>query len=185
MAHAGQIIENPVTGERCKWHLTAADTDGRMVRLELWVRPGGGSFERHIHPRGDERFEILSGCCELTTGNDVLTLGPGDRGVVRAGVPHRWHNPHRERTLHCFVELDAPGAYEAMVATLFGLARDGRVDRRGRMRTLQHAVSAPFFAPVMTVDSPRARLLDRARAPLATLGRVRGLQPVYTHYEEV
>lgn len=182
MARAGQILENPVTGERLKWHLTAADTDGAMVRVELWVEPGGGSFARHAHPCGDERFEILSGCLELVAGGHTTTLGPADRGVVPAGVPHRWRNPHEERVLHCFAELDNPGDYEDMVGTLFGLARDGRCDRRGRLSLLQWAVSAPVFAPAMTLASPPAAVQRVLWPPLAAIGRARGLRPVYDRY---
>ena len=28
------LIDNPVTGERFRWHLTAADTGGRLVRAD-------------------------------------------------------------------------------------------------------------------------------------------------------
>jgi hypothetical protein len=53
MATAGETIENPVTGERFKWHQTAADTGGRLVRHEGWVRPGGGVRTEHVHRHTD------------------------------------------------------------------------------------------------------------------------------------
>jgi hypothetical protein len=59
MASAGETIESPVAGERFKWHQTAADTGGRLVRHEGWVRPGGGVRLEHVHRHSEERFELL------------------------------------------------------------------------------------------------------------------------------
>ena len=58
MAHIGQVIENPLSGERIVFRQTAADTGGRLVAFDLalsigfaaavvWlVRHRGGPGER-------------------------------------------------------------------------------------------------------------------------------------------
>ena len=40
MAHVGQTIENPVSGERFTFLKTAADTNGEFLSFELVLRPG-------------------------------------------------------------------------------------------------------------------------------------------------
>ena len=41
MIRAGDMIENPVTGERILFRKTSEETNGEMVLVETWVQPGG------------------------------------------------------------------------------------------------------------------------------------------------
>ena len=41
MAYAGQMVENPVTGERIVFRQTAADTGGELVAIDLSLPVGG------------------------------------------------------------------------------------------------------------------------------------------------
>ena len=50
MATKGNVIENPVTGEKVTFLETAADTNGELLRLELAVGPHGFLAVPHIHP---------------------------------------------------------------------------------------------------------------------------------------
>jgi hypothetical protein len=61
MARTDDMIEHPVTGERIEFLETARDTDGEALRMRLLVEPRGFAAAEHVHPRQDERFEILSG----------------------------------------------------------------------------------------------------------------------------
>lgn len=60
MAHAGQVIEHPVTGERITFLKTAGDTGGQLLRLDLHVSPHGFVAAAHVHPGQEERFEVRS-----------------------------------------------------------------------------------------------------------------------------
>jgi hypothetical protein len=40
MAHAGQVIENPLWGERITFRKTAADTGGQLLAIDLELSPG-------------------------------------------------------------------------------------------------------------------------------------------------
>jgi hypothetical protein len=46
MAYAGQILENPVSGERIIFRKTASDTHGELLAFELFLAPDG-----HVHPQ--------------------------------------------------------------------------------------------------------------------------------------
>ena len=46
MAHAGQIIDNPVSGERIAFLRTAADTGGALLEFELELA-ADGRVRRH------------------------------------------------------------------------------------------------------------------------------------------
>ena len=50
MIHAGQTIENPVTGERLVFCETALQTGGAYTRFDAYISPGG-----HVHCRAEVR----------------------------------------------------------------------------------------------------------------------------------
>jgi quercetin dioxygenase-like cupin family protein len=88
MAHTGQTIENPATGERVTFVTTAADSGGEAVVMEsVWPRPGKRAFE-HVHPQAEERWEVLAGRAGFRIAGDESEAGPGEVVVAPAGVPH-------------------------------------------------------------------------------------------------
>ncbi|HVG98699.1 MAG TPA: cupin domain-containing protein, partial [Chloroflexota bacterium] len=66
MARAGDVLEHPITGERIVVRQSARDTRGELFELDIYVRPGGFVAAAHIHPRQEERFEIVSGALRGT-----------------------------------------------------------------------------------------------------------------------
>jgi quercetin dioxygenase-like cupin family protein len=183
VAYAGEVLEHPVTGERVRFLQTARDTGGHHLLLEVWSRPTtGGISAAHVHPRSQEAFEVLSGMVRYRKGPATLEAGPGERFSVPQGVAHTWHNAGDDE-LHMRVEFRPAGRMEAMFENLFGLAADGKVDRKG--------LPAPFLQLVVLADE---FLGDAylARPPLAIqrplfglltpIGRWRGYQGQYDKY---
>lgn len=41
MAHSGQILDNPISGEQIIFHKTAAQTNGELLSLELRLAADG------------------------------------------------------------------------------------------------------------------------------------------------
>jgi hypothetical protein len=58
MAHVGDTIEHPLTGERVTFLETAGSTGGKFLRLRLDVRPGGAIPNVHVNPGSEERFAV-------------------------------------------------------------------------------------------------------------------------------
>jgi hypothetical protein len=50
MIHAGDVIENPVTGERLVFRKTSRETNGEAVVIETFVKPNGFVAAAHLHP---------------------------------------------------------------------------------------------------------------------------------------
>jgi hypothetical protein len=66
----------------------------------------------------------------------------------------------------------APGErFVAMIGTMFGLARDGKSDRKGLPKPLQLAVTARDYRDVMELASPPPAVQAPIFGPLAALGR--------------
>ena len=86
MIHAGDSIENPVTGERLVFRQTSRETGGEAVVIETYVQPNGFVAAAHVHPDQEERFEVLRGSVGFKVGREKLVAGPG----------HAHHRPGRD-----------------------------------------------------------------------------------------
>lgn len=162
------LIQNPATGECVRWHLRSTDTAGRLVRFEMWCAPGGGVTTTHVHPKGDERFEMLAGTVGIELGDEYREAGPGDSVVIPAGVPHRWRTVGDEPA-HFFVELDAPRRFEEQLEVYFALGRLGHLGSGGR-------VPLPMAACLVAGDLDTVRLPGMPRAvQRVVLGSLAGI----------
>jgi len=178
MAHAGQTLRNPASGERITFRATAADTDGELVAIELELPPGrrvpGGL---HIHPRQEERFEVAEGTMRFRVGRERVTAGPGDVVVVPAGVPHDFANDgDADAVVH--VEVRPALQMERLFETAVRLAEQGRTMRGGIPRPLDLALFMREFENEVEAAVPPRWMQRLALAPLAWLARqrrVRGL----------
>ena len=80
MANTDETLENPASGERITFRQTSANTGGGLLAIDLELPanrrvPGG----QHIHPKQEERFEVVEG---------TMRFRMGRKRVV--GVPARW-----------------------------------------------------------------------------------------------
>jgi mannose-6-phosphate isomerase-like protein (cupin superfamily) len=66
----------------------AEQTAGQCGAVLGGAEPGIAGPPLHRHNTFTELYVLLEGRLELTRGNELLDLGPGDVAVVPAGVPH-------------------------------------------------------------------------------------------------
>src|SRR5437660_7014881 len=84
LAREGDVLENPATGERIVFHATARDTDGELLRYEAEFTPRGIAARTHVHPRQEERHEVLRGTLGITVAGRERRMQAGDVAVVPA-----------------------------------------------------------------------------------------------------
>jgi mannose-6-phosphate isomerase-like protein (cupin superfamily) len=135
MITPGQTLENPVTGERFTFTHTAASTGGELLAFDFALRPGGAVPIPHVHPIQTERFEVVDGFMSFRIGRRKVEAGPGDVIEVAPGVPHSFANAGEDEA-HLRVEVRPALAMEEMFAEMVGMARAGRLSRRGMPRNL-------------------------------------------------
>ena len=141
MFHAGDQIENPVTGERLVFHETSAETGGARVVFETIVQPGGFVAAAHMHPFQTERFEVLAGTLGMRRGGEKVELGAGETVVVEAGTPHKfWNAGEDEVRFTCTVTPAVQ--FERLIATMYSLAAAGKTNRKGMPNPIRLAVIA-------------------------------------------
>ena len=71
--------------------LSGADTGGAYCLLEVGLAPGM-SVPRHTHTREDEAYFALVGELEVTVGDEIFILRPGDGLLAPRDIPHQLRN---------------------------------------------------------------------------------------------
>lgn len=184
MSRFGDVYENKVTREYAVVLRGTDDRNGAPMLAHLLARPGAAVVGEHVHPNLREKFTVVRGMLEAKVGGTLHRLGPGQSSVIEPGVVHDWWNPSDREEAHVVVEIaSGPGGtdlevdrFGLMIANLFGLANDGKVDRKGRPSPLQGVLLAQEFADVIVFTQPPRAVQRVAVAMLAPVARMLGIR---------
>jgi quercetin dioxygenase-like cupin family protein len=181
MAKAGDVIDNPCTGERITFLKTASDTGGSLLQIELVAQPNGFPVGAHTHPKQEEHFHIISGELSVWLDGQAHHYTAGDKLVIPSGTPHYWTNTGHEE-LKIIIELRPALRWETYFESMFGLARDGKTDKKGMPNPFQMAVIAHEFRDEAGPVTRAHRLIFKLLPLLAVLGRWMGYKASYPEY---
>jgi len=176
---AGEVYEHPY--ERLVVRVGTAESDGRELVADLYVRAGVPGVPRHIHPTVAETFTVIRGKVSAWTPNDgERILGPGEKVLVPPNTAHSWR-PVGDEDVRMLVEARPGARFEEMWRQFMGLLQDGKAGPKGP-GFLQIMMLAHEFSDVMAVAGP-PRFLQSALAALVTpIGRLRGYKGRYEEY---
>jgi quercetin dioxygenase-like cupin family protein len=178
MIHAGDVIENPVTGERLVFRQTSRETNGEAVVLEAFVKPSGFVAAAHVHPHQEERFQVLRGTVGFQLGRKKQLAGPGQRITVPAGTAHKFWNAGDDE-VHFVCEVRPALQFEQLIETMFGLANDGKTNKKGMPHPLRLAVIAHAHFEDVRLPFPPAWMQRAGLALGSPLGRLLGYEATY------
>jgi len=174
----GEVWENPVTLERgVIVDLPWLNDEGRAV-ADLTAVPGTRVVGEHMHPALVESFSVQEGELTVLLDGRKSVLRAGERAEIEPGVWHDWWN---EGDVAAIVRVEiTPGErFVHMIETLFGLAREGHVNKRGMPHPLQLALFATEFSDVVVFRKPPAAVQRVLFSILAPLARRRGYRATY------
>jgi quercetin dioxygenase-like cupin family protein len=175
----GEVVENPVTGERAKiLELPHTNPEGRAV-AEMTALVGARVVGEHRHPALVERFTVLEGELTLKLDGQTSVLREGETCVIEPCVWHDWWNASKERAARARVEVTPGERFAHMIETLFGLARLGHTNAKGLPHPLQLALTAREFSDVIVFRSPPAAVQRAIFGALAPIARWRGYRATY------
>jgi quercetin dioxygenase-like cupin family protein len=173
MAKSGEVLENPVTGQRIIFRRTSGDTKGELLEVEsVYTKPSPSRPPAHYHRAQEEIFHVLAGELHAAIGGKRRTLKAGETLVVVEGTRHEmWAEAAGVR-----VNWQTRPALrtEAFFETLFGLASEGKTNEKGVPNLLQSALIAQQYADVFRLASPPWPVQRLLFAVLAPLGRLLG-----------
>lgn len=173
MSQAQREIHNPRTGQRMRFLLTAAETNGELLRIET-VNPPTGVFEPlHVHPHQETRAEVVSGTLQFVVDGQGRRLHPGEAITIPAGTPHHFANDGDEEAVA--IQEARPALRTAeFFETYFDLAERGELDEYGKPSLLRLAVLGPAFADEIRLVNPPWPLQRAAFALLGPIAHLRG-----------
>lgn len=179
MATRGDIIENPILGERIVFLQTDEDTNGQLLEVDLFVEPGKPLTPEHFHAHQEVRFEMISGKMVFGSRKKEQTLGPGQSVLFPRATPMRWAVVG-DQTAHLRVNFSPSVGYEHYFETLYGLARDGKTNEKGLPNLFQLAVLAHEYGTYLPF--PPVGFQKVLIAVIALVGRALGYQARYPEY---
>ncbi|MGH7474033.1 MAG: cupin domain-containing protein [Candidatus Methylomirabilales bacterium] len=91
-----RIPEEKVTDK-----ITRRIVTGEKEMVVFWRMKAGAHAAAHRHPN-EQIFWMLSGKMEFRLGNEKKTCGPGDLGIIPAGVEHEAWFPEDTEVVDIF-----------------------------------------------------------------------------------
>jgi hypothetical protein len=140
-----------------------------VLEYELEFVPRGFAVRDHLHPLQEERHEVLEGTLGIVVAGWQRASGRAMSRRAGGDAAPNLRNPGSAdpRAFALRPALES----EVLLETLFGLARDGKVDAKGNPPPLQLAV---IFSGLQFAASSRACALFAVAAPAAAVQRGRG-----------
>lgn len=180
----GDVIENPVTGERIIFRKTAGETNGELLQFDYFLKPKtrGSASLRHRHPKLEEQFDVAAGTMRYILGDTTeKSQAAGGNVVVPKDSPHALWN-EEDSELRVSTELRPAMSIERFFETMYGLAKDGKTNKSGIPGLLQTAVIFQGFKDEVGAGTPATKLFAALAVVLAPIGRLRGYRAWYPKY---
>lgn len=186
MSKAGDVLENPVTGERLVARVGTEDSGDGRLEADLYVKPGGALVGEHVHPEIEESFTVVRGRIGFRIDGRESIAEPNQYLHVPAGVAHDWWNAGEEGA-HVIAEARGPGVerLEEIIKNLYGLAQDGKTNSKGMPNLLQGAILAREFDDVVYFTKPPRAVQRLVFGPLAAIARGLGYRGSYPKYADL
>jgi mannose-6-phosphate isomerase-like protein (cupin superfamily) len=158
-------LENPHIGDVATILETARESGGVRTLLEIELVPGGGN-PVHLHKTYAERFTVVQGRLTVRVDGVDRELAPGDEATVPARTPHCFRNDSAAPVLFQVELFPGHEGFEKALQAGYGLAADGRTNRRSVPKNLLEAAvllewSDMQLPGVLTVLERPLRLLAR------------------------
>jgi quercetin dioxygenase-like cupin family protein len=171
---AGELLNDPLFHQRYGF-----SREGDVLRVEIWTEPGGGVLAEHVHPKLEERYEVLEGEVTFRLDREPRRAGRGERLVVPEGVRHSFQNTG-EGTAHLLVEVDPALQLRESIEDGVKLGETGMLTASGKPRGLRGLIEAAAVAhryrETVVLSSP-PRVMQRLLFPLLARFASRNREP--------
>ena len=131
------VFINPVYKDKVTVIRSSMETGAAFSLFELEVSPGGGNTQ-HVHSAFEETFTSVKGLLGVAIRDEKILLQPGESITIPKFTPHYFFN-NTEEMVTCQIRF-TPGheGFEKGLAILYGLAADGKTNRKGLPRNIGH-----------------------------------------------
>jgi mannose-6-phosphate isomerase-like protein (cupin superfamily) len=181
-AHPNAVmISNPITREYGA-ALHSTGTDGVPVAKGLGIIPPGSlGPPEHIHPAYEEIFEVVEGQFTFWLSKKPRVVSAGDTITVPPGVAHTFR-PVGDQVAAFLLEARPAGQLNEVIRTIFGLAHDGQLDKKGRPGFWQGIAIGNELRNDTLFTSPSPAIQRLLFKLLGKTAAKKGYQAVYPRY---
>jgi mannose-6-phosphate isomerase-like protein (cupin superfamily) len=135
-----EFVDDPHFRQRYRFR-----RDGDVLCIDIRTEPGGGVLADHVHPRLEERYQVLAGEVTFRVDGKPVVAGPGAKVVVPAGVRHSFRNTGAD-TAHLEVEAHPPLHLRESIEEGASLAKAEKFTAAGRPRSLRGLIEGAALA---------------------------------------
>jgi mannose-6-phosphate isomerase-like protein (cupin superfamily) len=135
-----QLLDDPLFHQGYRF-----SRNGDVLRVEILTEPGGGVLAEHVHPKLEERYEVLEGEVTFRVDRKPRRASPGERLVVPPGVRHSFENTGEE-IAHLVVEADPALELRESIEAGVKLAETVKLTASGNPRGLRALIEAAALA---------------------------------------
>jgi hypothetical protein len=127
---------------------------------------------------------VLRGRVGMRLNGQELIAPLNERIVIPVGIIHDWWNAGDEEA-HVQVEVMPSERFLEMISNLFGLAQDGKTNKKGMPNLLQLVLFGKEFEDVMVFTKPPRWVFGLMYALLSPIARLLGYRGSYPKYLEL
>ena len=178
MGRAGQTIHNPITGETLTFLVTAGESEGQVLRVDVTAEPHRAGPPMHVHRGFVEKYDVREGKVHVRLHGQVHVVEPGRPFEIPRGEPHTFWIEGDEPA-RMVVDFEPAGTYEFFLETVYGLARDGKTNAKGEPSLLQAAVIGRVHLDDFALATPPVWVQRILFGALAPVGRLLGYRARY------
>jgi mannose-6-phosphate isomerase-like protein (cupin superfamily) len=179
---AGDVVWNPLTGEKAMLVESAEETGGARTVCDFAVEAGGFvPGGEHVHDHLAEHIEVRAGRVAFLFGGEQRMLAVGEHATVSPGTWHRWWNPGEDE-VRARVRVEPALRFEEAILVIWGLCADGHTNAEGRPSPLFGALLATRFRREVRFRQPPDVVQRLVFPQVAALARRRGLERAIDRY---
>jgi quercetin dioxygenase-like cupin family protein len=135
-----ELIDDPLFHQRYGF-----SRDGDVLRVEIWTEPGGGVLAEHVHPKLEERYQLVEGEVSFRLDGKERHASAGERLIVPPGVRHSFENTG-QGIAHLVVEVEPALQLRESIEDGVRLGESGKLTASGKPRGLRGLLEAAALA---------------------------------------
>jgi quercetin dioxygenase-like cupin family protein len=179
---AGDVIWNPLTGEKALLVETADETEGARMVADFAVEAGGFvPGGEHVHDHCAEHIELRAGRVAFLINGAMRAVIAGEQVAIAPGTWHRWWNAS-DGEVQARVRIEPALRFQEAILVIWGLCADGHTDAEGRPSPLLGALLATRYRAELRFRQPPDAVQRLVFPRLAALARRRGLERTIDRY---
>ena len=178
MIKQGDTIVNIRTGQRMTFLKTWFETNGTHLQIECESPVSNTREHLHLHPYQENRFQMLSGELTFLIDGKITKVKKGEVVSIPKNIVHEFWNDGTENALY-IQEFFPALKIDQLFETFFALARDGKLNSKGKPNIFQASVIMLHFQNELRLAKPNWFVQKMFFKLLNPVGKLLGYMPTY------